>query len=82
MSLSNDQLLDLKQKVEDAKTNVTRLKGQLEMLNSQLLSTWGCKTVESAQKKLIAMEKEASTLENQISEGKDALEENYGSFID
>ena len=79
--ITDAQLLELKGKVESAKNNVVKLEGQLEMLNKQLHDTWGCKTLEQAEKKFAQMEKEIESKDKAIAVGKQELEEKYGEFL-
>ena len=46
--MTEQQLLDLKERVEDAKTQVAELNGQQTALMNQLKNDWGCKTIEEA----------------------------------
>ena len=75
--LNEQQLLDLKEKVEDAKTQVSELNGQQTALMSQLKNDWGCKTIEEANTKLKGMENAISILEKKIERGVKELEEKY-----
>lgn len=75
--LNEQQLLDLKEKVEDAKTQVSELNGQQTALMSQLKNDWGCKTIEEANTKLKGMENSISILEKKIERGVKELEEKY-----
>jgi len=75
--MTEQQLLDLKDKVEDAKSNVSELKGQLTALMKQLNDDWQCKSIKEAETKLSGMEKNIKTLELKIQEATEELEDKY-----
>ena len=75
--MTEQQLLDLKERVEDAKTQVAELNGQQTALMNQLKNDWGCKTIEEANTKLKGMENSISILEKKIERGVKELEEKY-----
>ena len=77
--LDEDGLLNLKAEIDQAKTTVSELTGQKNALMKQLRETYGCKTVEEAEKKLKTMDKEITTIETQIQEGTKELEEKYNT---
>ena len=72
--MTEQDLLKLKRQVEDAKTEVNQLQGQRTALLKQLKDDWGCKTVEEAEAKVKAMEKEIEKISDQI------LREVIGTF--
>jgi len=71
------QLLDLKKKVDDAKSAVSELKGQQTALMNQLKTDWKCNSVEEAEKKLKEMETNIASIERKIEKGVKELEEKY-----
>jgi predicted nuclease with TOPRIM domain len=75
--LNEQGLLDLKEKITEAKSNVSELKGHQTALINQLKTDYGCKTVEEAEKKLKTMKSEITSLDEQIEEGVKELEEKY-----
>jgi predicted nucleic acid-binding Zn-ribbon protein len=75
--LDEQGLLDLKRKIDTAKTSVSELKGHQTALMNQLKTDYGCKTVEEAEKKLKAMGKKITDLEDQIDEDIKELEDKY-----
>jgi peptidoglycan hydrolase CwlO-like protein len=77
MALTEQQLLDLKEEVDDAKTKVSELTGQQTALMKQLKEDWDCKTIQEAEEKLETMEKNITILENKIKKGTKELEEKY-----
>lgn len=77
MALNEQQLLDLKDKVDTAKTAVSELTGQQTALMNQLKTDWGCKTIKEAEDKLAEMERSISILDKKIERGVKELEEKY-----
>ncbi len=75
--MNADELLDLKDEIEQAKQDLSELKGQQKALMAQLKSEWGCTTIEQAEKKLGAMDDELALLDSQIEEGIKDIEEKY-----
>ncbi len=75
--MTEKELLDLKEEVEEAKTKVSELTGQKQALIKQLKEDWKCATVEEAEKKLKSMKIDIEKLEEQIEEGTKELEEKY-----
>jgi chromosome segregation ATPase len=73
--LDEQGLLDLKEKITEAKSTVSELKGHQTALTNQLKSDYGCKTIEEAEKKLKTMKSEITSLDEQIEEGIKELEE-------
>ena len=75
--MTEQQLLDLKEQVDEAKTKVSELTGQQTALMKQLKDDWDCKTIKEAEEKLQAMEKSISVLDKKIEKGIKELEEMY-----
>lgn len=75
--LDEQGLLDLKKKIDTAKSEVSELKGHQTALMNQLKADYGCKTIEEAEKKLKAMGKEIEGMEKEIEEGVKELEGKY-----
>ena len=77
MSLDKDKLLELQAKIEETKTNISRLGGKKEQLQSQLKKDWGCETVDDAEKKLAKFQGKITEYSTQITESTAKLEEEY-----
>jgi hypothetical protein len=75
--MTETQLLELKKKVDAAKTTVSELEGEQKALMKQLKEDWQCVTIEQAEKKVKTMNEEIETLSTQIKEGIAELEETY-----
>jgi len=74
---TEEDLLDLKEDIEKAKSLISELTGKKEYLMEQLESQWGCKTVAQAEKKSKKLEKELTELNEKIVEGIADLQEKY-----
>lgn len=75
--MNEHDLLELKEKIETAKTKVAELKGSEKQLMKDLKVDWECITIDEAEKKVSKMEKEIETLNQQIKDGTAELEEKY-----
>ena len=76
--MSNEkELLELKEKVDKAKSQLSEAKGRKEYLIQQLQSDWDCTTVEQANKLLEQMEGNIETLDEQIEEKMEEIKEKY-----
>ena len=75
--LDEQQLLDLKKQIEQAKTQVAELQGSRKHLMKELKDDWGCTTIEEAEKKLKKLQKELEQLQNKIKEQTEELIEKY-----
>ena len=56
--MTEQELLDLKQEIEQAKENLSKLEGRKEAKMDQLKADYGIKTIAAAQKKIKQLEKE------------------------
>lgn len=74
MTLSKQQLLDLQEEVQTAKTNASELKGQQTATLTQLKADFECKTIEEAEEKLATMDATILTLSKKIEKGSTELE--------
>ncbi len=75
--MNEQQLLDLKHQIDEAKTNATELTGQQKSLMDRLKKDWNCTTVEQAEKKVEELETEITQLNTSIDKGVKELEERY-----
>ena len=75
--MNEQDLLDLKQQIEDAKTSVSELKGQQTALLRQLKDTYKCNSIEEAQRMVEKLKADADKLQKQIDEATKELEEKY-----
>lgn len=75
--MTEKELLNLKEDIEQAKVKYSELKGQKKVLMDSLKKKWDCSTITQANKKIDKMKKEIETLEKKKQEGIKELEENY-----
>jgi len=81
MASVEQKLLSLKQKIESAKTEKSKLDGAMESLKKRLLDEFGCKTVKQAEKKIEEMKEKLKSLNNDIQEKLKSIEEEYGDLL-
>lgn len=75
--LTEQQLLRKKKEIENTKIEISELKGQQKVFSKQLKEDWGCNTLEEARKKLTTLKNEAETINEQIEEKTEILEDTY-----
>jgi uncharacterized protein YukE len=75
--MNEQQLLQLKRQIDDAKSETAELKGREKQLMDQLQTEWKCKTVKQAEQKCSALQDEITQIDSQIDEGTKELEEKY-----
>lgn len=75
--LTQNDLLDLKEEIDQAKTKKAEYVGQKNALMKQLKDTWGCTTLEQAEKKLASIEKQIADLKSSIEEKTAELQSKY-----
>lgn len=77
--MKEQELLELKKEIDDAKQQVSELTGQKNALMKQLKEDWGCKTIEEAEEKLKIMDKNITIISTKIEKATKELE---AKFID
>ena len=75
--MKEQDLLDLKQEIDEAKTKVSELKGERQYMMKQLQEQWGCANIDAAAKKLEKLRKEEKELQEKIDQGIANLKEKY-----
>jgi len=75
--MTERQLLDLKNKITEAKQTTSELKGHQSALLKQLREDWDCDSVEKAEKMLEKMDREITSLDENIEKLMNELEEKY-----
>ena len=75
--MEQQDLLELKEKIDKAKEKSSELKGELKSLAKELKDDWQCDTIKEAEKKIETMESEITALNNKIKEGVEKLEGEY-----
>ena len=71
------ELLELKNKITEAKNTTAELKGQQNALMKQLKEEWKCSSLEDAEKLIQKMDGEIDALNKNIEEGMKELESKY-----
>ena len=75
--MKDSELLKLKEEIEEAKDEISQLKGQRKALIVQLKQELGAVTVEEAEKKLAKLVAERDALREKKDKAKEELEEKY-----
>lgn len=75
MALTEKQLTDLKEEIDEAKEKASSLAGQITAITNQLKSDFGCATLEAAKVKLKEIEKKKDSLNLKIEKASNELEE-------
>ena len=75
--MEQQDLLELKEKIDKAKEKSSELKGELKSLAMELKDDWQCDTIKEAEKKIETMESEITVLNEKINTGVTKLEEEY-----
>jgi capsule polysaccharide export protein KpsE/RkpR len=77
MAISEQQLIDLKDQIEEAKPKVSELQGQRTALMKQLKEEWQCGSTEESNKKITKILADIKSVDEQIEEKSNLLEEKY-----
>jgi cell division septum initiation protein DivIVA len=80
--MNTQDLLNLKKKIEDKKTQKNQLEGQLKGYMEQLQNEFGCKTLQAAEAKHTEMLKTIDTLSQELIEKENELREQYPQLFD
>jgi len=75
--MEQQDLLELKEKIDQAKEKSSELKGQLQGLTKELKDDWDCTTIKQAEVKVQDMENKITALNEKINTGVSKLEEEY-----
>ena len=69
------QLLQIKDEIDTAKSEINKLEGKHASLLEQLKDQFGCKTIKEADKMMVDLTSKIEELETQIEEGTTELQE-------
>lgn len=72
-----EKLVKMKDKIEEAKSNISRMEGSRDQLYKTLQTEYGCKTLKEAESKLSKMTKDLDQKEASLTEGIRNLEGKY-----
>ncbi len=70
-------LQEMKQKVDDAKTNKAKYEGQLESISARLKDEYGLDSIADAEKKAEELEASITAKEKELAGGIEKLEADY-----
>ncbi len=80
--MKENELLDLRDTINDAKIKVSKLEGRLEQLLSELKDKWSSSTLNDARDKLNEFNSKIEKLQNKINIGLNELEIKYNEIDD
>lgn len=72
------QLMNMKQKIEQAKSEAARLEGQIAQLESQRATELGCSTDQEAEEYIMELEQDIIRMESELAEGINSIKEELG----
>jgi len=75
--MTEKELLELKEDIQEAKQKVSELKGERQALMKRLKEDWNCGSLEEAEKKLKEMSEQVDKLSDEITEGMEELESKF-----
>ena len=75
--MTEQELLHLKEEIDEAKELQSKLQGQREALLQQLKEEYGCSTIKQAEKLLDSMEQDIEKMSGEIEDGLEQLEKDY-----
>ena len=76
--ITEERLLEMKKEVEEAKSSVSELKGQLTAILKQLKDTYKCESIEAADKQIGKIRTKKSEIQKQMEEYSAELEQRLG----
>jgi len=75
--MDEEQLLELKKEIDDAKSKISELKGTRNQLMKDLKEQRNCSSLEAAEKEYKKLVEQITKLDIQINEGVKRLNEKY-----
>jgi hypothetical protein len=75
--MTEQQLVDLKRKIDSTKQKQSELKGKKKALLETLLNSFGCKSIAEAVASAKEFDKQAAELSKSIDEGMKKIEQDY-----
>lgn len=80
--MEKEDVLDLKNQIDDAKSKNSELRGQLKQILQTLKKEHGCTSIEDAEEKLKTIEQSIAIQEKKIKRGVRELQEKYNNIMD
>jgi len=75
--MKREDLFELKERIEEAKTKISKLDGRKSSLMETLKEDYKCKTLKEAKELLTSLDADIEKLDNSIIEGIAELESKY-----
>lgn len=75
--MNEKELLKIKERIDDAKSEINKLEGKQASLLDQLKEQFNCSSIKEAEKQLDKQSKQIEELEQQIEEGVAELKNKY-----
>lgn len=79
--MEKEDVLDLKNQIDEAKSKNSELRGQLKQILQTLKKEHGCDTIEIAEEKLKTIEQGITIQEKKIKRGVRELQEKYDNIM-
>lgn len=74
MEMNEQELFELKERIDMAKSKVSELKGRQQYLMKELKEQWDCDSIEKAETKVRKTENEIEQFNQKIDKGTEELE--------
>lgn len=78
--MEEERLLQLKEELEELKSEVSRLEGKQQTILENLKEQFGCSSIADAEKLLSTMDEEIQQLQEKIDKQLEKIEEKYEEF--
>lgn len=75
--MTEQELVDLKRRIDTSKQKQSELKGKKKALLETLQTTFSCKTIEQAEKKALELQDEIEEIEKEKQKKIKEIEDNY-----
>jgi len=75
--MTTQRLLEIKEKIDNAKTQQAEIKGQIRSIEEQMTAKFKVKTTEEANKELKKRAEELDQMEKNFEKGEEELEKAY-----
>ena len=80
MAMNEAELLQLKEKIDSAKTQVAEYEGEKKSIIASLLEHFDCRTLKEAEAKAAKLQDEIDTAQAELDKGIADIEEKYGKI--
>lgn len=76
-TFTENDLIRLKEKIDEGKSKISELKGKQDYLMKELADSWGVKSIEEANKLITTLQKKLDEVSSKLDELVDEIAENY-----